>query len=124
MVDTDGMCKLGAVRDHVIGTASRAIYIPLQGAERMDTIPVTEDDAKIIEKQVESGRFRTAEDVVSAGLHLLEELSSVTVVWLTREIPNRLAEYRRNPSSTVPMEEVFSAIEQEFRKDIEVSSGK
>lgn len=90
----------------------------------MDTIPVTDDDAKIIEKQVESGRYSSAEDVVSAGLHLLEELSSETDSWLKREIPGRLASYRQDPSSAVPIGDAFSAIGQEFRKDIEASSGR
>lgn len=90
----------------------------------MDTIPVTDDDAKIIEKQVESGRYRSAEDVVSAGLHLLEELSSETDSWLKREIPGRLVAYRQDPSSVVPIGDAFSAIEQEFRNDIEASNGR
>ena len=83
----------------------------------MDAIPVTQDDAKIIERQVESGRYRSAEDVVSAGLHLLQELYSETDGWLRREIPGRLAEYRLDPSSALPLDNAFASIEREFRED-------
>ena len=78
----------------------------------MDSIAVSEEDAKIIERQVESGRYESASDVISAGLRLLEERESETDLWMRREIPRRLAEYDRDPSIGIPLDEAMKRIDE------------
>lgn len=90
----------------------------------MDDMPLSESDAKFVEKQVDSGRYRNASEVVSAGLHLLQEIEAETDSWMRREIPARMANYLRDPSAVIPAEDVFDQIDEMYREDMEALRGK
>lgn len=90
----------------------------------MDTISVSAEDTKIIEKQVESGRFESAGEVISASLRLLEDVGSFSDAWMRKEIPTRLADYDRDPSIAVPLAEAFGQIDEMYRRDLEAVRGK
>jgi antitoxin ParD1/3/4 len=85
---------------------------------QMDDIAVSKDDKRIIDKQVESGRYDNASDVVSAGLRLLEEVQSETEAWMRREIPRRTAEYDRDPSIGIPLEQAVTRLDELHRKTL------
>ena len=84
----------------------------------MDDIPVSKDDKRIIDEQIESGRFGSASDVVSAGLRLLEEIQTETEAWMRREIPKRMAEYDRDPSIGIPLEQAVARLDELHRKTL------
>ena len=84
----------------------------------MDDIPVSRDDKRIIETQVESGRYDNASDVISAGLHLLQEIQTETESWMRREIPKRMAEYDRAPSIGIPLDQAIARLDELHRKTL------
>ncbi len=66
---------------------------------------------KFIKRQLETGRYNNASEVVRAGLRLLEDYETARERWLKEEIPNRLAEMRDFPDMGVPAEQVFAALD-------------
>ena len=66
---------------------------------------------EFIKRQLDSGQFESASEVVQAGLDMLEDFEDDRERWLTDEIPARLAEIQADPSKGVPAEEVFAKLE-------------
>ena len=68
-----------------------------------------------IRKQLDSGRYNNASEVVRAALRLLEDFEASREQWLMREVPARLAETAGDPSIVVPAEQVFAELEARGR---------
>jgi antitoxin ParD1/3/4 len=81
----------------------------------MASIALSEHYERFIRKQLESGRYNNASEVVRAGLRMLEDYEEHRERWLGQEIPQRLAEYQKNPAIGVPMDEVFAQIDARHR---------
>lgn len=61
---------------------------------------------EFVKKQLESGRYNNASEVVRAGLRLLEDHEAARERWLNEEIPGRYTELVQNPSIAITAESV------------------
>lgn len=74
----------------------------------MASISLGDHYEKFIQRQLDSGRYNNASEVVRAGLRMLEDFEQSREQWLRNEIPSRLDETRADPSIGVPLEKVFA----------------
>jgi antitoxin ParD1/3/4 len=79
---------------------------------------LTDHDEQFIRRQVESGRFQDRDEVIQAGIRMLEEFEEAHERWLTEEIPARYAELRRDPSQAIPFEEAFAEFQTMSRAEL------
>jgi antitoxin ParD1/3/4 len=82
----------------------------------MASIALSEHYESFIRKQLESGRYNNASEVVRAGLRMLEDFEVSRERWLREEIPGRMAAMRSDPSIGVPAEQVFDDLEARHRQ--------
>ncbi|MBZ9737115.1 MULTISPECIES: type II toxin-antitoxin system ParD family antitoxin [unclassified Mesorhizobium] len=77
----------------------------------MPNYALNEHYERFIRKQLESGRYNNASEVVRAGLRMLEDFEAEREKWLREEIPSRVAEFRQDPAKAIPAETVFSRLD-------------
>ena len=81
----------------------------------MASLALDENHERIIRKQLETGRYEDAGDVVSAALEMLDDSDDGFERWLREDIPSRMAELVANPEIAIPADEVFAEIEARHR---------
>lgn len=79
---------------------------------------LSDHDEQFIERQLESGRYQDRNEVIHAGLQMLEEFESGLDRWIENEIPGRYAELQRDPSSAVSIDDAFARFESKHRADL------
>lgn len=84
----------------------------------MPNYALTDHYESFIRKQVESGRYNNASEVVRAGLRMLEDFEAGREKWLRSEIPSRLAELRQDPAKGIPADTVFAELEARHRANL------
>lgn len=84
----------------------------------MASFALNEHHERFIKKQLESGRYNNASEVVRAGLRLLEDQEDARERWLTQEIPSRYADLKRDSSTGVTLDDAFDRLEAEHRAQL------
>ena len=77
--------------------------------DRELTITLTDEEARLIDEQVESGAFASASEVVHAGLARMVEVEAwdgLETEWLRQKVQEALDD----PRPSVPAEEAFARI--------------
>lgn len=77
----------------------------------MPSVALSEHDETFIKKQLETGRYTDASEVVRAGLRLLEDQEEMREQWLAHEIPSRYREALRDPGKTVSLDSASQRFE-------------
>jgi antitoxin ParD1/3/4 len=77
----------------------------------MTSIALNEHYERFIKKQLESGRYNNASEVVRAGLRLLEDHEDTREKWLRDDVSPRFDELRHDPSKAIPAARVFADLE-------------
>ncbi|QYA13440.1 type II toxin-antitoxin system ParD family antitoxin [Rhizobium sp. AB2/73] len=84
----------------------------------MASFALNEHYEKFIRKQLQSGRYNNASEVVRAGLRLLEDQEEARERWLNQEIPGRYAELKADPSKGVPLDDAFARLGAEHQAQL------
>ncbi|MCK3778943.1 type II toxin-antitoxin system ParD family antitoxin [Ensifer sesbaniae] len=66
---------------------------------------------EFVRKQLESGRYNNASEVVRAGLRMLEDYEEARERWLNEELPTRYQEVLSDPSQAVSASTVRARFE-------------
>jgi antitoxin ParD1/3/4 len=74
----------------------------------MASFALSEHYEEFIKKQLESGRYNNASEVVRAGLRMLEDYEDARERWLREEIPDRYEELKRDSTKAVTLESAMS----------------
>ena len=81
----------------------------------MASIALSEHYERFIKKQLESGRYNNASEVVRAGLRLLEDYEDGREQWLRDEVTARFDEIKGDLETGVSLDTAFSNIEKRHK---------
>jgi antitoxin ParD1/3/4 len=81
----------------------------------MKNIALSKDAERFIRKQIESGRYENADEVIDAGLQMLESNEQPLEEWLRNEIPGRYDELIKGRAEGVSIDDAFSRLEDRHR---------
>lgn len=77
------------------------------------TIDIHDEDVKFVDRLVSTGRYASAEDVVSAGISALRERNGDFDDWLREVVVPVAEEMAAYPERGIPAKEVFAEIRRE-----------
>ena len=81
----------------------------------MKNIALSKDAERFIRKQIESGRYENADEVIDAGLQLLESNEQPLEEWLRNKIPGRYDDLLNGRADGVSIDDAFSRLEDRHR---------
>jgi antitoxin ParD1/3/4 len=80
------------------------------------TFSLPDAQSEYIDKQVDSGTYGSASEVVRAGLRALQERDAVIERWLREEVVPTYDAMMADPSRGIPAEEVLASIREHHEK--------
>ena len=81
----------------------------------MKNIALSKDAERFIRKQIESGRYQNADEVIDAGLQMLESNEQPLEEWLRNKIPGRYDDLLDGRADGVSIDDAFSRLEDRHR---------
>ncbi|MCQ1780722.1 type II toxin-antitoxin system ParD family antitoxin [Neorhizobium galegae] len=81
----------------------------------MPNVALGDHYEEFVQRQLESGRYNNASEVVRAGLRLLEDFEVARERWLNEEIPARFQDLAQDPLIGVPAKAVRARFEARRR---------
>jgi antitoxin ParD1/3/4 len=84
----------------------------------MASFALNEHYETFIKKQLASGRYNNASEVVRAGLRMLEDFEESRERYLREEIPGRYEELQRDPSQGIPMDAARARFETKHQANL------
>lgn len=81
----------------------------------MASIALSEHYERFIRKQLESGRYNNASEVVRAGLRMLEDYEDARERWLREEVAYRSDELEKYPQKGVSLDKAFASLESRHK---------
>ena len=82
------------------------------------TFTLAEDQAEFVDRLVESGRYESVEEVISAGIEALAPEQERIERWLRTEVVEAYDEMKAHPKRAIPIKEAFDAIRRRHRQRI------
>lgn len=79
-------------------------------------LSLTQDDEQRIARQLSTGRFEDAADLVRHGLALIEDQARELDEWLERDVRQRLTDVDGRPERFRAASEVFADLAERHRK--------
>jgi antitoxin ParD1/3/4 len=71
--------------------------------------------AEMVREKVASGAYASESEVIRDGLRSLQERDDAVEHWLRNEVLPSLTAHEANPSSAIPLEDVFDGMAQRRR---------
>ncbi len=84
----------------------------MPSAQSKRTISLPSEHSNYIDKQVASGKYASASEVVRAGLRALQERDEVIEEWILREVVPAYENYKANPESAVGIDVVLKEMDR------------
>lgn len=82
---------------------------------RMANVALGNHYEDFVKRQVESGQYSDASEVVRAGLQMLEDHQAAHEAWLREDIPSRHQELVADPTRGIPAETVRARFEAKHK---------
>jgi putative addiction module CopG family antidote len=80
------------------------------------SITLPHDMAKQVERKVESGDYASVSEVVRDGIRTLLDRDAAVEKWLREEVVKGIEEYRANPASAIPSDQIMDHIRDKKRR--------
>ena len=74
------------------------------------SITLPREMAEQIDRKIESGAYATVSEVVRDGIRALLDRDAAVEKWLREEVVKSYDEYRADPSSAIPIDQVMERI--------------
>jgi antitoxin ParD1/3/4 len=82
------------------------------------TFSLPDEQSEYIDKQVKTGTYGSASEVVRAGLRALQERDAVIERWLWEEVAPTYDKMMADPSRSISIEEAFASLQAHHERQM------